>query len=284
MSRVAYVNGRYLPHRLAAVHVEDRGYQFADGVYEVIAVRRGVLVDAEAHLERLEYSLGELRIAMDRSRRALVVVIHETVRRNRVREGIVYIQMTRGTARRDHGFPAAPQTALVVMARSQSPPSRQIVEDGIKVITTPDMRWERCDIKSVSLLPNVLVKQLARDAGAQEGWMVRADGTVSEGSSTNAWIVDSEGKLVTRNLGNAILSGITRRAILDLASSEGVEIVERPFTVAEAKAAREAFMTSTTAYLSPVVQIDDSIIANGKPGHLTSLLVELYDSYTLSAG
>ena len=282
MSRVAYVNGRYLPPHLAAVHVEDRGYQFADGVYEVIAVRRGALVDAAAHLDRLEYSLTELRIAMGRSRRAIEVVINETVRRNRVREGIVYIQMTRGVARRDHGFPAVPRTALVVMARSQRPPSRQVVEDGIKVITTPDIRWQRSDIKSVSLLPNVLVKQLARDAGAQEGWMVRPDDSVSEGSSTNAWIVDADGKLVTRNLGNAILSGITRRAILALAEREQVEIVERPFTVAEAKAAREAFMTSTTAYVSPVVQIDDSVIANGKPGHLTSLLVELYDSYTLA--
>ena len=281
MSRVAYVNGRYLPHHLAAVHVEDRGYQFADGVYEVIAVRRGALVDAAAHLDRLEYSLSELRIAMGRSRRALEVVIGETVRRNKVREGIVYIQITRGVARREHAFPVAPQSALVVMARSQNPPSRQVVEDGIKVITTPDIRWGRCDIKSVSLLPNVLVKQQAREAGAQEGWMVRGDDTISEGASTNAWIVDADGKLVTRNVGQAILSGITRRAVLALAEREDVEIVERPFTVAEAKQAREAFMTSTTAYVSPVVQIDDSVIANGKPGFLTRQLVELYDCYTL---
>ncbi len=283
MSRVAYVNGRYLPHHLAAVHVEDRGYQFADGVYEVIAVRGGALVDAGAHLDRLEYSLSELRIAPGRSRRALEVVIGETVRRNRVREGIVYIQMTRGVARRDHAFPVEPRTALVVMARSQSPPSRKVVEDGIKVITTPDIRWGRCDIKSVSLLANVLVKQQAREAGAQEGWMVRPDGTVSEGSSTNAWIVDRDGKLITRDLGQAILAGITRRSILALAESEGLEIVERPFTVAEAKQAREAFMTSTTAYVSPVVQIDDSVIANGKPGHISRKLVEIYDSYTRSA-
>ena len=191
--------------------------------------------------------------------------------------------MTRGVARRDHAFPVEPRTALVVMARSQSPPSRKVVEDGIKVITTPDIRWGRCDIKSVSLLANVLVKQQAREAGAQEGWMVRPDGTVSEGSSTNAWIVDRDGKLITRDLGQAILAGITRRSILALAESEGLEIVERPFTVAEAKQAREAFMTSTTAYVSPVVQIDDSVIANGKPGHISRKLVEIYDSYTRSA-
>ncbi len=284
MSRIAYVNGRCLPQHLAAVHVEDRGYQFADGVYEVVAVRQGALVDAGAHLDRLEYSLAELRIAMGRSRRALEFVIGETMRRNRVREGIVYIQMTRGVARRDHAFPIASQTALLVMARSQKPPSRQVVEDGLKVITTPDIRWGRCDIKSVSLLANVLVKQEAREAGAQEGWMVRPDGTVSEGSSTNAWIVDGEGKLVTRDLGKAILAGITRWAVLALAESEKLEIVERPFTVAEAKKAREAFMTSTTAQVSPVVQIDDSVIANGKPGHITRLLVEIYDNYMRTVG
>ncbi|MAG97364.1 MAG: D-amino-acid transaminase [Alphaproteobacteria bacterium] len=284
MSRIAYVNGRYLPQHQAAVHVEDRGYQFADGVYEVVAARHGTLVDAEAHLDRLEYSLAELHIAMGRSRRALEFVIGETMRRNRVREGIVYIQMTRGVARRDHAFPVTSRTALVVMARSQKPPSRQVVENGLKVITTPDNRWGRCDIKSVSLLANVLVKQQAREAGAQEGWMVRPDGTVSEGSSTNAWIVDGEGKLVTRDVGKAILAGITRRAVLALAEREKLEIVERPFTVAEAKEAREAFMTSTSAQVSPVVQIDDSVIANGKPGHLTRLLVEIYDNYMRTAG
>ncbi|HEX6979244.1 MAG TPA: D-amino-acid transaminase [Alphaproteobacteria bacterium] len=279
MSRIAYVNGRYVPHRAATVHIEDRGYQFADGVYEVIAVAQGNFVDAEPHLDRLERSLRELRIAVPMSRRTLEMVMREVVRRNRVRDGIIYIQMTRGVAPRDHAFPAASRTQVVMTARRSRPQPAKLVEEGVSVVTLPDIRWQRCDIKSVSLLPNVLAKQQAKEAGAYEAWLVDRNGMVTEGSSTNAWIVTPDGKLVTRSIENAILAGITRAAVVDLAREAGLEVVERPFSVAEAKAAREAFLTSTTSYVMPVTRIDDQVIANGHPGNLTLALRERYQRY-----
>jgi D-alanine transaminase len=283
MSRIAYVNGRYVPHREAAVHVEDRGYQFADGVYEVIAVVGGRLIDGGPHLERLARSLSELDMAMPMSAAALEVVIGETVRRNRVIQGIVYLQVTRGTARRDHPFPAGSEPSLVVTARRGAPPSRSAVEQGVGVVTVPDIRWGRCDIKSVSLLPNVLVKQQAREAGAYEAWQVDGEGMVTEGGSTNAWIVDGEGVVVTRPAANAILSGITRARLLALARQNGIRVEERPFSVAEAKAAREAFLTSTTAYVLPVVRIDDAAVGNGHPGSTTLRLRQLYEDFVAEA-
>jgi len=276
VSRIAYVNGRYLPHAAARVHIEDRGYQFADGVYEVIAVARGRLVDGEPHLDRLERSLRELRIAMPMTRAALAAAIAETVRRNRVVDGSVYLQLTRGVAPRDHAFPARAHTQLVMTAKRSKPHPRAWVEDGVKVVSVPDIRWARCDIKSVSLLPNVLAKQAAREAGAYEAWMVREDGTVSEGSSSNAWIVTGAGELVTRAAGEAILNGITRRAVISLAREEGLRLVERPFTLAEAKAAREAFVTSTSSFVMPVTQIDDAVVANGKAGSVSLALRRRY--------
>ena len=279
MSRVAYVNGRYVPHRSAQVHVEDRGYQFADGVYEVIAVVDGKFVDTGPHLARLERSLAELRIAMPMSRRALEMVMAEVVRRNEVENGIIYLQLTRGVAPRDHPFPAKAKTQIVMTARRAKPQPASFGEDGVKAITLPDIRWERCDIKSVSLLPNVLAKQAAREAGAYEAWMIDEDGMVTEGSSTNAWIVAKDGKLVTRNASEAILNGVTRRTVLELARAEGLEFVERAFSLDEAKAAREAFITSTSALVLPVTQIDDTVIGNGKPGSLTSRLRRAYFAY-----
>ncbi|HZS83769.1 MAG TPA: D-amino-acid transaminase [Stellaceae bacterium] len=279
MSRVAYVNGRYLPHGDAAVHIEDRGYQFADGVYEVIAVRGGRLVDEAPHLDRLDRSLAELRIAPPMSRRALGLVLREVVRRNRVADGIVYLQATRGVARRDHPFPPASRTALVVTARRARPPNRKAIEEGIKVITIPDIRWARCDIKSVSLLPNVLGKQRARESGAYEAWQVDRDGMVTEGTSTNAWIVTPAGELVTRQTDHAILNGITRRALVAIARQEGLAFVERPFSVGEAKEAREAFLTSTTAPVLSVVRIDDAVIGDGRPGPLGRRLFALYAAH-----
>jgi D-alanine transaminase len=279
VSRVAYVNGRYLRHAEASVHVEDRGYQFADGVYEVVAVSGGRLVDEERHLARLERSLGELEIAMPMSRPALSAVMRETIRRNLVEDGIVYLQVTRGVARRDHAFPAAARPALVMTARRVAAQAAALVEDGLKVITVPDIRWTRCDIKSVSLLPNCLAKEQAKRAGAFEAWQVDGEGFVTEGSSTNAWIVDRDGALVTRQIDNAILSGITRMALMELAAGEGLTVLERPFTVAEAKQAREAFLTSTTSLVLPVVRIDDAVIANGKPGSFFRKLRALYEGY-----
>ncbi|MBL8700205.1 MAG: D-amino-acid transaminase [Alphaproteobacteria bacterium] len=284
MSRVAYVNGRYVPHRQARVHIEDRGYQFADGVYEVIAVSGGALVDPGPHLDRLERSLRELRIAMPMTRAALSCVIGETIRRNDVVDGIIYIQMTRGAAPRDHAFPARAETQVVMTSRRSKPHPRAYDEDGVKAITVPDIRWARCDIKSISLLPNVLAKQSAREVGAYEAMFVAADGTVTEGSSTNAWIVTAAGELVTRAPTSEILSGITRSAVMDIAAEEGLRLVERPFSVTEAKAAREVFITSTTAFVMPVTQIDEAVIANGKSGSISRKLRARYAAHMAAAG
>lgn len=288
MSRIAYVNGRYVPHRRGMVHIEDRGYQFADGVYEVVAIADGRLIDDGPHLDRLERSLRELRIAPPMPRRALELVMREVIRRNGVQNGIIYVQMTRGVAPRDHAFPAKPRTQVVMTARRSRPPSSKVAEEGVKVVTLPDIRWGRCDIKSISLLPNILAKQTAKEAGAYEAWLVDRNGMVTEGSSSNAWIVTRDGKLVTRSIENAILAGITRQTVIALAREEGVELVERPFTVAEAKAAREAFVTSSSSLVTPVTQIDDQVVANGRPGSVSAKLRERYLRYmageAISAG
>ena len=276
MSRIAYVAGQYLPHRQAAVHVEDRGYQFADGVYEVIAVTGGRLIDEAPHLARLHRSLSELRIPLPMPDAALRLVLREVIRRNGVDNGIVYLQITRGAAPRDHAFPKAVKPVLVVTARRSRPPNPRLGQDGIVVITIPDIRWLRCDIKSVSLVPNVLGKQQAREAGAYEAWQVDREGQVTEGTSTNAWIVTHDGEVVTRAPDSAILNGVTRRAVLEIVHREGYRFAERPFSVAEAKAAREAFLTSTTAELLPIVRIDGEPVADGKPGPLSRKLREGY--------
>ncbi|MBM3518191.1 MAG: D-amino-acid transaminase [Alphaproteobacteria bacterium] len=279
MSRIAYVNGRYLPFTQAHVHVEDRGYQFADGIYEVIAVQGGRLIDAAQHLDRLERSLRELAIPSPMTRSALGHVLHETIRRNRVRDGMVYLQVTRGVARRDHAFPQRQRPAVVATARPLKAQAPELAASGIKVVTIPDIRWGRCDIKSIALLPNVLAKQRAREAGAFEAWLVDGQGLVTEGSSTNAWIVDDVGHLVTRHLENAILSGITRLVLLDYAREAGYKVIQRPFSVAEAKAAPEAFLTSTTSFVLPIVRIDDTVIGAGKPGPVTLRLRALYEQH-----
>lgn len=272
MSRIAYVDGVYRPHTEAAVHIEDRGYQFADGVYEVIAVRGGKLVDEVLHLVRLRRSLGELRIEGALGDGPLKVVLREVIRRNGVVHGIVYLQITRGIAPRDHGFPKAVRPVLVVTARRTRPTNPKLVEAGIPVITIPDIRWDRCDIKTISLVANVLGKQQAREAGAYEAWMVDGDGRVTEGTSTNAWIVTGDNLVVTRAAENAILNGVTRQALIAVIRREGYDFVERPFTVDEAKGAREAFLTSTTSDLMPVVSIDGQPVANGVPGLLSQKL------------
>jgi D-alanine transaminase len=284
MSRVAYVDGQYLPHNSAAVHIEDRGYQFADGVYEVMAVVGGCLLDEEPHLARLARSLAELRITAPMSNAALRVVMREVIRRNDVRDGIVYVQITRGVAARDHAFPAAARPVLVVTSRRRRPADPHAVNSGIAVITIPDIRWQSCDIKSVALLPNVLGKQRAREAGAFEAWQVDREGKVTEGTSTNAWIVTSDSTVVTRQADSAILNGVTRLAVLDIIRREGYGFVERPFSVAEAKSAREAFLTSTVVDLLAVVRIDDTAVGNGQPGPLTRKLRECYLTHAVAAG
>ncbi len=285
MSRIAYVNGRYLPHAKALVAIDDRGYQFADGVYEVAPVQAGRIVDLEPHLDRLGNSLAALRIEAPAPRSALVLICRETLARNRVTDGIVYIQVTRGVAPRDHGFPKLPvKPALVVTAKAIGWPIEAGADLGAAIVTTPDIRWGRCDVKSIGLLPNVLAKQKARDAGAFEAWFVRADRTVAEGASTNAWIVDPEGRLVTRPLGPEILPGITRATVLGLARAAGIEVVERPFGMDELLSAREAFLTSTTALVRAVVSVDGRPIANGYPGEITRQLRALCIAHYRGAG
>jgi D-alanine transaminase len=276
MSRVAYVNGQYLPHSEAGVHVEDRGYQFGDGVYEVIGIVGGKLVDEIPHLDRLQRSLAELAIAQPMSRPALRLVMREVIRKNGIADGIIYLQITRGVARRDHPFPVGVAPSLVMTARRTRPTPAATVAKGVGIITIPDIRWQRCDIKSIGLLPNILGKQTARQAGAYEAWMIDGQGMVTEGTSTNAWIVTPDGVLVTRHTGNAILNGITRLAVLGAAKAAGVRLDERAFSISEAKAAREAFLTSTTSLVLPVVSIDGQKVADGMPGPVTQALRAAY--------
>lgn len=277
MSRIAYVNGRYCPHARACVHVEDRGYQFSDGVYEVIAVRGGRLVDEDEHFGRLDRSLGELRLAWPVAPASLRVILREVLRRNRITDcGAVYLQVTRGVAPRSHAFPVGVPGSLVVTARILPAFDRDTLRAGVTVITLPDLRWKRRDIKSVSLLPNVLGKQAAIEAGAFEAWLVDESGAVTEGTASNAWIVTTAGELVTRPADAAILNGITRIAVLRIATGCGVAVNERPFSVDEAKSASEAFLTSTTSLVRPVIRIDDQAIGNGRIGPLTERLFDLY--------
>ncbi len=281
MGRIAYVNGRYVPHAKAAVHIEDRGYQFADGVYEVVTVCGGRRIDETGHLERLDRSLGELGIARPMSRAAMRVVMREVIRRNRIRDGIVYLQVTRGVAPRDHAFPGVPPRPALVMTakRIALAESAARAAEGVKAVTQPDIRWDRCDIKTVALLPNCLAKQAAREAGGFEAILVDGEGRITEGSSTNVWMVDHDGNLVTRQADNGILNGITRLALSALAGGEGAKIIERPFTVAEAKRARELFITSSSVFVMPVVQLDEAVIGNGKPGSTALGLRRIYDDY-----
>jgi D-alanine transaminase len=273
MSRIAYVNGRYVPHRDATVHVEDRGYQFADGVYEACEIKDGAIIDVRRHLDRLDRSLAELRMAPPLSRAGLVVVLREVARRNRVRNGLIYMQVTRGVAPRDHAFPKNATPALVVTAKPLSvEAAAKRAEHGIAVVTVPDNRWGRVDIKTVGLLPNALAKQAAREAGAYEALFVDEDGCITEGSSTNAWIVDREGRLVTRPADHGILKGITRGVVMQVAEAEGIPVVERRFTVEEAKNAREVFITAASTIVVPVVRIDDTVVANGAPGSVVARL------------
>lgn len=277
MPRIAYVNGRYVAHADACVHIEDRGYQFADGVYEVCEVARGYIVDMKRHLDRLNRSLNELGIAWPMARKAMEIVLREVVNRNRVVNGLVYVQVTRGVAGRDFLFPADTRPALVVTAKKVDPagPAKR-AEAGINVITVPENRWDRVDIKSVGLLPNVLAKQKAKEAGAQEAWFVDADGNVKEGGSSNAWIVTRDGVLVTRPAEHGILRGITRTTLFDVAAKLGLKIEERFFSVAEAKAAREAFISSATTIAMPVVAIDGEPVANGHPGSVVLTLRQAF--------
>lgn len=268
MSRIAYVNGRYIRHADAGVSIDDRAFLFADGIYEVIEVFGGKLIDEAGHLARLGRSARELRINLPAGEGALKLILRELVARNRVTDGHVYLQVTRGAARRDHVFPPAgtPATLVAFAHRGDRAAAEAKARAGIKVISTPDIRWKRPDIKTTSLLPNVLAKQEARDAGAYEAWLLDSQGYVTEGASSNAWIVDREGALVTHPADSAILSGITRARLLQIATAQGLRVIERVFTLDEAFAAREAFITGATTLVMPVVAIDGRKIGSGAPG------------------
>lgn len=274
MTRIVYVNGAYERYAEAAVHAEDRGFQFADSIYEVIEVLDGHLVDATRHLARLARSLRELRIAPPMTDAALMQVIRQVISRNRIHDGIVYMQVTRGAGPRDFALlPEGSVPTLVILARAQRKGwSAELAKTGIAVKTIPDNRWGRCDIKTVMLLPAVLAKDEARRNGAKEAWFVDADGNVTEGASSNAWIVSSDGALITRPLGPHILPGVTRATVMDVAKAEGFKIEERAFGKEEALRAREAFVTSATNIVMPVVNIDGSPVADGRPGPLARQL------------
>jgi len=281
MSRYAYVNGRYLPFRDAKIHIEDRGYQFADGVYEVCEVRAGRLIDERRHFERLKRSLTETRIRMPMSPRALGVVLREVVARNRIGYGVVYLQISRGVARRDPAFPG-PEVAPTVVATARPlnmMRNEALAARGIAVISVPDNRWGRVDIKTVGLLPNVLARQAAIDQGARDAWFVDKDGIVTEAASANAWIVAPDGILVTRHADRAILRGITRAVVLDAVKAQGLTVAERGFTLQEAYGAREAFETSATQIVMPVVRIDGHTIGDGKPGPVAIALRREFHRY-----
>ncbi len=276
--RVAYVNGRYLPFGQACVHIEDRALQLGDGIYEVANVLSGRPTDEDAHLDRLERSLRELGMPMPMARAALKLVMREMIARNRIANGFLYIQVTRGAVKRDHVPPADPPrpTVIITMRAQDMAALGERLDKGIGVSTQPDIRWGRCDIKTVQLLPNLLAKQAARKTGAFEAWLVDKDGFVTEGASTTAWIVDGSGNFITRDLSNAILPGVTRRIMLEAMAEAGGKVVERKFTVAEAKGAREAFLSSATGAAVPVVAIDGQKIGDGAPGPLTRRIRDLY--------
>lgn len=278
MSAVAYVNGAYVPLRAARVSILDRGLQFADSIYEVWAVRSGRLRDESGHFARLWRSLAELRIASPMSEAALGVVIKETMRRNRVRDGIVYLQITRGQAARDHVFPSPKvRPTIIITAKNlnQAAIAARATE-GVKVISLPETRWARRDIKSTNLLPNVLARQAAREAGAFEAWFIDDAGLVTEGTASNAWIVDAAGRVRTRALSHDLLHGVTRNGLIEAARRLGIEVLEDAFTIDEARRAREAFISAASNPATPVVAIDGAKVGDGKPGPMTQRLREDY--------
>lgn len=272
MGRIAYVNGRYVPQAQATVPIEDRGYQLGDGVYEVCEIRDGALIDEARHLARLDRSLRELDIAAPLVPGALTRVLREVLVRNKIRDGYLYVQVTRGVAPRDHAFPVPPvRPSLVVTAKAIDPAKGAAqAAKGIKVISLPDIRWKRPDIKTINLLPNVLARQAAKQRGAYEAWLIDDDGMVTEGAASNAWIVKADKTIITHQVDQSILRGVTRTTLLELIAAKGYRLEERRFSLDEAKAAAEAFITGATTLVMPVIAIDDAPVGDGKPGALAT--------------
>ncbi|MEX6508121.1 D-amino-acid transaminase [Jiella sp. M17.18] len=274
--RTVYVNGEYRPENEASVSVFDRGFLFADAVYEVTSVLGGRLVDFSAHMARLKRSLAELGLPSPGSEAHLLAIHRELVRRNDLDEGTIYMQVTRGAADRDFLFPSEDTPpSLVLFTQANTLVDKPAARTGLRVISVPDLRWSRRDIKTVQLLYSSMAKTEAKRRGVDDAWMVE-DGMVTEGTSNNAHIVAEDGTLVTRALSHSILHGITRAAVLKLAEESDIRIEERSFTIEEAKRAREAFITSASAFVMPVVEIDGTPIGDGKPGPVATRLREIY--------
>lgn len=283
MSRIVYVNGEYLPEEAAKVSVFDRGFLFADGVYEVTSVLEGKLLDFEGHIQRLHRSLGELDMTAPCEDAALEAIHRELMERNALVEGLIYLQVTRGAADRDFLFPEAVAPTLVLFTQKKSLRDSPAARDGAKIISIPDQRWARRDIKTVQLLASAMGKMAAKRAGAQDAWMVE-DGFVTEGTSNNAHIVTHDGTIVTRDLSNSILHGITRASVLAYAREAQIGVDERAFTLDEVKGAAEAFFTSASSFVTPVIEVDGHPIGTGKPGPVVTRLREIYIAESLKRG
>jgi D-alanine transaminase len=279
MNRIAYVNGEFIPLENAKISILDRGFLFADGIYEVSAVIGGHLVDNAAHMQRLQRSVGQIELSLPETLERIIEIQNELIRRNNLIEGVVYIEVTRGVADRDFVFPKDARSTLVMFTQKKNIIDSPAAKTGIAIKSVPDIRWARRDIKSVGLLAQVLAKQAAQDENCQEAWMVE-DGFVTEGGSSSAFIITTDRVLITRPNSNAILPGCTRKATLKLAEEQHIRVEERPFTLAEAQAAAEAFMTSASVFVLPIVRIDGREIGNGKPGPLTSRLREIYIEFS----
>ena len=278
MPRVSYVNGRFIRHSQAAVHIEDRGFQFADAIYEVIAVVQGRMIDEGLHFERLERSLRGIRMELPFSAAIFRIKIAELLSRNHLSNGALYLQVSRGVAPRNHKIPGRIQPSVVMTVQPLREVPAEIIEKGVPIITVPDIRWQRPDIKSVALLPNVLAKDDAVQQNVYEAWLVNDDGIVTEGTSTNAWIV-KDGQVITHPAASTILNGVTRLALIKIAEELDIGIDERPFSVAEAYQADEAFLSSTSAFLVPIVKIDASEIGSGAPGPIATELLARYKDH-----
>ncbi|MEC8665972.1 MAG: D-amino-acid transaminase [Pseudomonadota bacterium] len=282
MSRTVYVNGHYIPEEKAKISIFDRGFLFADGVYEVTSVLNGKLIDFEGHAKRLERSLNELDMDHPVNTEELLSIHRELVSRNNIEEGLVYLQVTRGVADRDFAYPKSASPTLVMFTQAKPGLSNSPqAQTGIKVISIPDMRWDRRDIKTVQLLYPSMGKMMAKAKGADDAWMIE-DGFVTEGTSNNAYIVKNS-KIITRQVGHESLNGITRRAVLRFAAEQNIDIEERPFTIEEALEADEAFITSATTFVTPVIEIDGTVIGNGQPGSTATALRSIYLEESLKA-
>ena len=279
MPKIAFVNGSYKNIHKASIEIEDRGFQFADGVYEVIALTNGVLIDLDFHLDRLNRSLSEINIKWPMSRESVMAICAEVIRRNRLTHGSLYIQITRGVTARDFSYPNGMKPSLVIYGRRSRNNQTPSEVQGIKVISTRDIRWGRCDIKSISLLASVLAKTQANHKIAQEAWLLNEDGFVTEGASSNAWIVPRPNVIQTHPVNSSILSGITRLRTIKLAQEQSIKVIERPFSINEAKKAKEAFLTSSTLFVQPIVDIDGSQIGDGEIGSTTKTLIKSYSDF-----